>query len=166
MIEFITFTVTMLLLFFLFMRRAWEERHRREHPEEFAEEQTEQKEALRELLESLEIGLEGEKPPPPPPSPKEAETPPPSPPIRPVIKPAPLPALKKHKLRAKFQEPFVDPYKKLEIKIGRLEEIQKDAFKIGEEEHSRILKSFKGLKSPKEMIILREILEPPIALRK
>lgn len=164
MIEFITFTVTMLLLFFLFMRKAREERYRKEHPEEFAEEQTEQKEVLRELLESLEIGLEGEKPPPPPP-PEEAEKPMPSPPIRPVIKPAPLPALDKHKLRAKFEEPFVDPYKKLEIKIGRLEEIQKDAFKIGEEEHSRILTSFKGLKSPKEMIILREILEPPIALR-
>ena len=84
-IEFIGFIITMIALFFLMMKRAWEERYRREHPEEFEEEEAERKQALREFLQELDIDIEDlreeepepEPPPPPPTTPVAEEAPPP-----------------------------------------------------------------------------------------
>ena len=66
-IEFIGFIIVMLALFFLMLRRARDEKYRRDHPEEFEQELKGQQLAMREFLESLNIEVEEEKPPPPPP---------------------------------------------------------------------------------------------------
>lgn len=82
-IEFIGFIVTILALFFLLIRKSWEERKRRENPEIYEEEEKDREKALREFLRSLNVEVEEtetelEEPPPPepiaPPSPQVQET--------------------------------------------------------------------------------------------
>lgn len=172
-IEFIGFVISIAALFFLFIKRFLEDRRRAKNPEQFKEEPQE-RQALKEFLKSLEIDMEEDKkysahqPP-------KAPSQPPQPSSRQASKSS-LPArqkelvVEKRKAKAGYEDKYRDAYQDTytntyedRILSRRFQKQEKgSAYEIIEmDKATRVVNLLRGLKSPKDMILLNEIIGPP-----
>jgi len=158
-----------------------DERRRRENPELYQQGEEDKEKVLREFLHSMNIEVDDTQV-------YEEEPAPPPPKAKPIPK---KPVKTKRLVRDAYElESRIEHYEKTsgvesrsyESDVGQIEfrEIGKDivtddlfldsgmgAYEIGEgKEESRVNKILERLKSPRDMIIYREVLGPPKALQK
>lgn len=160
MADFITFVVILALMIFLFVKRLYEDKYKREHPKEFAKQQEEREKALRQFLRSLE--LEGEAiEPPPEPKPEPPELPPTKstePKKLPVAHIARDPFARSEKLQ---RMPYHAPLgmRAANIALGR--QFGKEYEVIVREQESRARDLIANQRTLKDAIILSEIIGSP-----
>lgn len=158
-IEFIGFIITMAAMVFIFVRQAWENYRRRHYPQEYAEEVRRKDDALKKLLKSMDIEIEEEED-------EEEEEPPRRrpqkkmpPPVSPQLftkKPTVTAQQQRINTELQFKE-----YSSTKVDLSQ-ELFQKDAYalnKVDAPPRSRGILS--SLRSPKDMLVIKEILGPP-----
>jgi hypothetical protein len=147
LIEFIGFIITICALFFLVIKRKWEERRKREHPEEEHRKELQQKAHLKRYLKSLDLDVEEEE---------ENDK----------VLPSHLSSFqpsypkKKDPLPLKISQPQLTPY--INPKVRNLAEGYHAIVKV---KSSRGHGLVKRLPSKQEMIIYQEIMNPPLGFR-
>lgn len=170
--ELVGFIVSLFFFFFLFFKKVLGERRRQSQPNYEDEQEKKEKENLKQFLKTLDIELEDEKDEP------ELALPPP-PPVKVAPKPKYSPPVQSHYAYV----PNKDAYQqKSAFETRRLQTAQqvglderssvsahyKDVstvYATQKEKPSRAKKIVDALKSKKDMVILQEIIRPPLSRR-
>lgn len=171
-IEMIGFIVSLLALFVITAKKAYDERQRRANPELYEREEREQNEKLKAFLHSIDMDMEEPVAPLPPPSRSQQRQP--RPPQRPQERrEGALSPQEKRMLDAKIEKQrlksaTIDHYK---MPVGPADATgihhrrEKDAYSLKRvQKGNRALKVLSGLQSRRDMVILHEIISPPKAL--
>jgi len=136
LLDFIGFIFAFAALIFMFAKKKWEERKQRANPE-YARQQHRQEKNLQEFMESLEDNEEE----------KEKE-------------PPPLPSMQKQRVSLS-KPPATKAKSKQEPYIKRPESYEV----IRGSQVARGASLVKGLKSRRDMLIIKEIFDKPLAIR-
>ncbi len=177
-IEMIGFIISLGALFILAAKKALDERRRRANPEEYEREERAQAERLKAFLKSIDGDMEEDE---------EEELQMPKiqhrpvvkqqkPPQKPVITPAMIASqnearklnvsIEKQRARARLDDHYKMPSAPA-TSTGIHLQRENDAYEIKAIKYTnRATSILSGLKSRKDMIILQEIIAPPLALRK
>lgn len=169
-VEFIGFVISLIAMIFLVTKRFFEERKRRLNPEEYARREQEQEENLRRFLKSINVDSEDEEEFSPPPHPQKhySQMPPPAP-HQPLIR-----------LREAQKQPQVFPKKAPPVESGNYgsetasdkkrklaaAQTSADSYEVIRiETVSPAISLISSLKSPKDMLIIKEIFDKPLSMR-
>lgn len=142
LIEFIGFVISLAALIFLFFRKVSEERYRREHPKEFEEQEKQKEQAMKEWLKKMNIEVDEDEE---EEEEEEEEIPIPKPQPKKMINKQPPPPLPSKAFKRYANDSVYE--------VSRLES------------SSRGNTLIKGLKSRRDMIIYKELLSKPLAIR-
>jgi hypothetical protein len=141
--EFVGFLITIVALLFLFLKSSWEEKKRRQNPDKYVEEEKKRKRHLRKLLKEINIETDVDD--------KEDRF---------VI---PSPVVSSHNMTPPhIPGPKIPSSPKSMITTQNF--VSSNYHVIQKDVPSRGAILFRHLKSPQEMVILREILGPPKGL--
>lgn len=154
LVDFIGFIVALVAMFFMFMKRVAEERRRRSLPEE------DKGQTLDEFLRSMEEGETPKRPSPPPAPPKARPRALPGTDFRPRLEGyRQESAIEKRKLKTSVEDRKLAPQQLASVQAAEAYEV------IKRKKSSRGLSLINSLKQPRDMFILNEIINKPLALR-
>jgi hypothetical protein len=179
-IELIGFLVSLFFVFFLMVKKSIDDRRRRRNPDEYEHEEMQKAERLRNFLKGIDIDMNEREPPQP-----RKVTPAPQTTKKGTAGNQRLPSYKAQGL----SQSLASSVEKVESKVERQKlkssienhrgsgigsyleaghhRREKDAYSLVKSTYSnRAIKTLSSLKSTKDMVILHEIISPPVGLRR
>jgi len=161
-IEFLGFVISLAALIFLSFRQAYEARKRRMDPHEYARKEKERNDKWRSMMRQQGIDVGEDLLEPPVPKPRNISKPPKSPP---VSTPQHMRQSKQAVASSQILRPdHSDPYFKDHMLQSNMKPAEKyEVIRIKENPMGN--KIIRDLKSPREMFVIKEVLDKPLSMR-